>query len=62
MRPTLVVLFVVLSYIPMLPGAEYFISPSGNDQASGSKEAPLASVIFNAKIAPLAGYAMRGAL
>jgi parallel beta-helix repeat protein len=44
MRPTLVVLFVVLSYIPMLPGAEYFISPSGDDQASGAKEAPLASV------------------
>ena len=44
MRPTLVVLFVVLSYIPMLPGAEYFISPSGNDQASGTKEAPLASL------------------
>ena len=45
MKRFFLAIFFALISLHSLSAAEYFISPSGDDQAAGTKEAPLASVV-----------------
>lgn len=60
MRPILFVLFVVLSHLSQLRGAEYFVSPSGNDQAAGSNNAALTMDDMGFKNAAKLDFRMSG--